>query len=82
MRIEASLTSVSWIPSEVVAGLPKTGFSVGALRYDEPPPDHIDEIDALHAAERFRFANRLAAWIEVEAGRIVGAGYSGRGYIT
>jgi cyclic nucleotide-binding protein len=82
MRIESSVTSVSWIPSEAVAGLPKAAFTIGAFHYDEPPPDLIDDLEELYAAERFRFANRLAAWIEVEAGRVVNAGYSGRGYIT
>ena len=37
---------------------------------------------ALFAAEAFRFANRLAAWIKVDDGRIVDAGYTGRGYIS
>jgi hypothetical protein len=41
--------------------------------------DVIANLDELHAAERFRFANRLAAWIEVADGSITGAGYSGRG---
>ena len=85
MRIEASITSVSWIPSDSVSGLYKTGFTVGASHCDDPPPDAIEDaagLDQLFAAERFRFANRLAAWIEVEDGRIVNAGYSGRGYIS
>ena len=82
MRIESSVTSVSWIPSESVSGLFKAGFAAGASHYDAPPPDFIGDLDGLFAAERFRFANHLAAWIEVEDGRIVDAGYSGRGYIS
>jgi hypothetical protein len=82
MRIESSVTSVSWIPTETVSGLFKAGFAAGASHYDTPPPDFIEDLDGLYAAERFRFANRLAAWIEVEDGRIVDAGYSGRGYIS
>ena len=39
MRIESSVTSVSWIPSEVVSGLPKAAFAAGALHYDAPPPE-------------------------------------------
>lgn len=84
-RFESSVTSVSWIPSESVSGLYKAGFSVGASHPDDPPPDVIEDLadlDGLFAAERFRFANRLAAWIEVADGRIVNAGYSGRGYIS
>ena len=65
MRVESAVTSVSWIPSEAVAGLAKMGFTAGAVRYDNPPPDRITDLAALHAAERFRFANHLAAWAEV-----------------
>jgi hypothetical protein len=82
MRIESSVTSVSWIPSESVSGLFKTGFAAGASHYDAPPPDFIEDLAGLFAAERFRFANHLAAWIEVEDGRITDAGYAGRGYIS
>lgn len=82
MRLESSVLSLSWIPSEAVTGLPKQVFEVGFTHYDEPPPDEVsslDELEALRQAARFRFANRLAAWIEVEDGQIVDAGYSGRG---
>jgi hypothetical protein len=85
MRIESSVTTVSWIPSESVTGLYELGFAVGASHSDNPPPDVIKdhaELEALQDAERFRFANRLAAWIEVENGRVVDAGYRGRGYIS
>jgi hypothetical protein len=81
MRIESSVLSVSWIPSEAVTGLPKQIFEVGVTHYDEPPPDTIplDQLEDLRAAGRFRFANRLSAWIEVQDGRIVDAGYTGGG---
>ena len=85
MRLESSVTSISWIPSESVSGLPKVAFVAGATHYDDPPPDRIEsteELVSLFAAERFRFANRLSAWIEVDGGRVVDAGYSGRGYIS
>ena len=81
MRVESSLTSVSWIPSESVSGLFRAGFSTGATHYDDPPPDVLENLEELHTAERFRFANHLAAWVEVEDGRVTSAGYSGRGYI-
>jgi len=82
MRVDSSVTSVSWIPSEAIVGLPKAGFMSGLLHYDDPPPDRIESLAALHEAERFRFANRLSAWVDVEDGEIVDAGYSGCGYIT
>lgn len=81
MRIESSVTSISWIPSEAVEGTTKVPFELGMAHYDDPPPDHIDDLEALRLADRFRFANELRAWIEVEDGRITGHGYSGGGHI-
>ena len=81
-HINASVTSISWIPSEAVAGLTRVPFDTGIAHYDEPPPDAIDDLEALRDADRFRFANRLAAWIEVdEAGTVTGHGYAGGGMI-
>jgi hypothetical protein len=82
MRIESSVTSVSWIPSEVPTGLLQAGINIGLGHADPPPPEVIEDLEALFAAERFRFANHLAAWIDVTDGVVVGAGYSGRGYIS
>jgi hypothetical protein len=81
MRIESSVTAISWIPSEAVEGMQKMPFEVGVAHYDEPLPDMIDDLDSLRAADRFRFANELRAWIEVEDGRIVDCGHSGKGHI-
>ena len=82
MRFAGSVTTVSWIPSESVSGLYKAGFAVGASHHDDPPPDVIEDLGELFAAQRFRFANHLAAWIEVADGGIVNAGYAGHGYIS
>ncbi len=41
----------------------------------------IESLEALRVADRFRFANELRAWIDVADGKIVDAGYSGRGHI-
>jgi hypothetical protein len=76
MRVESSVTSLSWIPSEAVSGLNKAMFESGVAHYDEPPPDRIDDLEELRQADRFRFANRLAAWVEVADGAIVDAGYA------
>jgi len=86
MRIESSVTSVSWIPSEAIAGLAKMPFEAGILHYDEPPPDAIEDLEPLRVADRFRFANELRAYIEVEDDddgrrRIVGFAHLGGGHI-
>ncbi len=81
MRYQASVTSISWIPSEAVRGMTRLPFDMGVAHYDEPPPEVVHDLDALRAADRFRFANRLSAWIEVEDGRITASGYSGGGHI-
>src|SRR5262252_8382554 len=77
MRIESSVTSVSWIPSEAVTGMTKLSFEVGITHDDNPPPDVIEDLEGLGAADGFRFANRVGAWIEVENGEVVDQGYSG-----
>jgi Cyclic nucleotide-binding domain len=81
MRNESSVTSISWIPSEAVQGVTKVPFETGVAHYDDPPPDHIESLEALRAEDRFRFANHLSAWIEVLDGRIVGHGQEGGGQI-
>lgn len=78
MRIEATAISLSWIPSESVSGSLRRGFDVGLAHYDQPPTDvltGVDEVRSLGAADRFRFANVLAAWAEVRDGRIVASGH-------
>ena len=82
MRIESTITSVSWLPSEAVKGSARLPFDLGVAHYDDPPPDVLDDLDAMHAAGAFRFANRLVAWVDVEDGRVVGHGYAGRSYIS
>ena len=79
MRHEAAVTSLSWIPSEAVSGLNKAIFGTGFTHYDPPPPDVIHDLDSLRDEDRFRFANALTAWVDVEGGRVVDAGYTGGG---
>jgi Cyclic nucleotide-binding domain len=80
VRHPASITSLSWIPSEAVEGSQRLAFDAGMAHYDEPPPDEIEDLQALRAADRFRFANVLRAWVEVDdSGRITGFGSDGGG---
>ena len=83
MRIEKSVTAISWIPSEAIEGLPKLPFELGIGRYDEPPPDRVEhgDLERLRDEDRFREANLLEAWIEVEDGRITDHGHAGDAYV-
>jgi hypothetical protein len=83
MRIESSVTAISWIPSEAIDGMPKLPFELGIGKYDEPPPDRLAEgdLERLRDADRFREANHLKAWIEVEDGRIVDHAHAGHGLV-
>ena len=82
-RHESSVTAISWIPAEAVEGLSKIPFEMGVTHYDAPPPDHIGpgDLEELRKSDRFREANELRAYIDVEDGRIVGQGYLGGGKI-
>src|SRR5436853_6924966 len=66
MKIERVVTSISWIPSEAIKGALKVPFEVGMAHYDDPLPDVIHDLESLRAADKFRFANELRAWIEIE----------------
>lgn len=81
MKIETSITSLSWIPSEAIGALVRMPFDAGITHYDQAPPDTIEDLESLRKADRFRFANELRAWIEVEGGQIIDSGYSGGGHM-
>jgi len=76
VRIEQTVTTVSWIPSEAVTGLNKAIFASGFTHYDDPPPDVLGDLQQDAHDDKFRFANRLHAWIDVDDGRIVDCGYT------
>jgi hypothetical protein len=80
-RFESSVTALSWIPSEAITGPSKIPFEFGVTHYDDPPPDQLDDLEALRTSDRFREANELRAFIEVDDGRIVDAGHLGQGHI-
>jgi hypothetical protein len=83
MRSEGSVTAISWIPSEAIEGMPKLPFEIGVGHYDDPPPDRLAEGDLARLCDedRFREANQLKGWVEVEDGAIVDAGYEGGGLV-
>lgn len=81
MRIESSVTSITWIPSDAIAGMTKLPFELGVAHYDEPPPDRLEDLDGLRERDAFREANELRAYVEVEDGKVVDSGHLGRGLI-
>ena len=83
MRIESSVTAISWIPSEAIRACRRSRSKWGVGHYDEPPPDRLEEgdLERLRDADRFREANQLKAWIEVEDGSINAHGYAGEGLV-
>ena len=87
MRIERSITTVSWIPSDLLEGMGKIATRMKLAHHDPPPPDSLGAdtsaaIEELRDADRFRFANHLRAYIEVDDdGHITDCGYCGGGMI-
>jgi hypothetical protein len=85
MRIERTIATVSWIPSDLLEGMGKAATRMKMAHHDPPPPDSLlgdlhQALDDLHTADRFRFANELRAYVEVDDdGTIVESGYSGGG---
>jgi hypothetical protein len=60
----------------------KIPFSLGIGHYDSPLPAELGDLVEWRDADRFRFANNLAAWIEVDdGGEITDYGHSGQGLI-
>lgn len=69
MRVESTITSLSWIPSDSMRGWLKAGMDLGLSHYDAPPVDHLsgaEEVHRLRADDRFRFANVLSAWVDFD----------------
>jgi hypothetical protein len=82
MRIESSVTSVSWIPSAAITGVTRIPFGLGVTHYDDPPPDEWKDLDSVLGPEGARFANDLRAWVDVEDGKITGHRQSGGGRVS
>ena len=82
MRIESSVLSLSWIPSEAVTGLPKQIFEVGVTHYDDPPPDVIvGATSSRRCARRAGSGSRTSSrrGSRCATGAVVDAGYGGGG---
>jgi hypothetical protein len=87
MRIERSVTTVSWIPSDMLEGMGKLATRMKLAHHDPPPPDSLgdsvpDALEQLRVTDRFRFANHLRAYVDVDdSGTVTGYGHLGSGQI-
>jgi len=50
MRIQSTVTAISWIPSEAIGGMTKLPFEMGVSHYGPSLPDVIDDLEALRRA--------------------------------
>jgi hypothetical protein len=66
VRVESSVSSVTWVPSDAVTGVARLQFVVGLAGNDDPPPDRIESAEALLAQNRVRQINELSAWVEFD----------------
>jgi len=69
VRVEGSVTTISWVPAEAVAGDARARLRLGTSRADdEPPADLGPDIDATLDAvgDRYRFANHLWGFAEFD----------------
>ncbi len=88
MRIESSVTSLSWIPQGATEGFNRLTFRLLASPTRSATSKVLGDLDELggpdevRATGRFRLANRLKAWIEVRDGRVVDADQAGCGRIV
>jgi hypothetical protein len=82
MRVESSITAITWLPFAALDQLPELPIGIAVAHYDEPPPEVLGDLDELRDEDRFREANQLQGWIEVENGEIVNYGRDGRSVVT
>lgn len=82
MRIESSVTAVTWLPFAALDALPNMPLGFAVAHYDEPPGEQLGDLDQLRDADAFREANELRAWIDADGGEIVAHGRGGRGLHT
>ncbi len=69
VRIDGSVTSISWVPADAVERDAKAELQLGTSRADEAPPADLGpDIDATLDAvgDRYRFANHLRGFAEFD----------------
>ena len=83
MRVEGSVTTISWVPADAIEQDARPGLRLGTSRPDDEPPAELGpDIDATLDAvgDRYRFANHLWAFAEFDdAGEVWRYGEQGSG---
>jgi hypothetical protein len=82
MRVESSVTAITWLPFAALDALPHMPLGSAVAHYDEAPGNQLGDLDQMRDADEFREANELNAWIEVEDGQIVAHGRDGRAVVA
>jgi cyclic nucleotide-binding protein len=82
MRIESSITAITWLPFAALDQLPELPIGIAVAHHDEPPPEVLGDLDELRDADRFRAANQIQGWIEVDGDRVISSGRDGRSVVT
>jgi CRP-like cAMP-binding protein len=67
---------------DAMRGVGKLAADLGVSHWDPPPPERLERLEELLAADTIRFVNQLRAWIEVEDERVIGHGQLGRGQMS
>ncbi|MFC5381464.1 cyclic nucleotide-binding domain-containing protein [Aquipuribacter nitratireducens] len=70
--VEGSVTSVSWIPSELVDGILRAGFDVGLGHYDRPPGPRLPPgaLRDLVDSDAVRVVHRVSGRLRRRNGRV------------
>jgi hypothetical protein len=82
VRVESSVTAITWLPFAALDALPNMPLGFAVAHYDEPPGELLGDLDRMREADAFREANELRAWIEVDDGEILAHGRDGRGVVA
>src|SRR5687767_7144597 len=81
MRIEATVMSMSWIPSDSLTGALKAGMDLRLSHWDAPLPAEVaggaESVHELCRHDKFRFSNLLDGWADFDGqGRVLDAGFA------
>lgn len=80
MRVEATVMSMSWIPSDSLKGPLKAGMDLRLSHWDAPLPAQVESpaetVHELCRHDKFRFSNLLTGWADFDDdGQVRDAGF-------